>query len=154
MRLTRILFKGMGVNQFGRPEGVWITEEQVNELVRRQYDPDRCDKPMRLGGKWVIPKNFLGEDLQAGKRELVELVESSATFCKSDIEGLAEAGYLGELKKIDCRGYKRFVDELADSGQYKLESGENDNRNEINQGGVNRLAELKRQHRLGGGNEN
>lgn len=124
MKLTRALFKGWGVNQFGCPEGIWVTEEQVNELVRRQYDPDRADKPMRMGGKWVIPKNFLGEDSQAGKRELKELMESSTTFGSDDIRGLAEAGYLDEIQKNLAGGWSKFVGELVASGKYQLPSGE------------------------------
>lgn len=145
MKLTRVLFKGWGVNQSERPEGVWITEEQLNELVRRQYDPDRCDKPMRLGGKWVYPKNFLGEDKEAGKRELKDLTESSSTFCSDDIIGLAEAGYLGELSQINCGGYNGFVKKLVESGQYKLGSGREENIEKINQEGLKRLKALKQE---------
>ncbi len=152
MKLTRILFKGMGKNQFGRPEGIWITEEQVNELVRRQYDPDRADKPMRMGGKWIIPKNFLGEDLECGKRELRDLMESSTTFDTSDMEGLAEAGYLEEMKKVCPPSWQRFVNKLEMSGKYRLESGNSsEEKLEDNREGKKRLEDLKSKFRLGEG---
>ena len=145
MKLTRILFKGWGENQFGRPDGLWLANEQVEELVRRMYDPELCDKPIKLGGRWVAPKNFLGEDKEAGQRELKDLMESSATFGSRDIEGLAEAGYLAEVKRASVgTGFNGFVNKLVASGKYQLESGDSSEELEINEDGRKRLDDLKR----------
>lgn len=148
MKLTKILFKGWGVNQFDRPNGIWVTDEQINELVRRQYDPDRCDKPMRLGGKWVYPKNFIGEDRDARKTELEDLVNDSSTFNSDNILGLAEAGYLQELLEIDCGGYSNFVNKLAESGQYKLEGGSKKQIEGNNSEGLKQLEDLKNKFKI------
>ena len=151
MKLTRILFKGWGENQFGRPDGLWLTDKQIEGLVRQQYDPELRDRPIKLGGRWVAPRNFLGEDKEAGKRELKDLMESSATFNSRDIEGLAEAGYLAEVRKAAMgTGFSAFVDKLIASGEYQLDSGKTQGElEEVNEEGLRRLDDLKKKM-LGG----
>ncbi len=147
MKMYKAEIQGLGQNEFVQA-GVWLTEEELNEVVERQYDESKNDKIMRAGGRFFRPKDFRGVIEEKTLKELAE--SGSPLFDSKLIESLAKAGYLSEVKKVCPSGYRTFVDKLVESGKYRLDSGEQ--RKEIgekeNPEGLARLEEMKRK-RLG-----
>ena len=142
MKMYKARVKGM-TNQYVEP-GVWLTKKELDLVIERQYDEKLHNKVVNLGGKYFKPDDFEGV---IGERILAELMEIGSPLVDSALlESLAKSGYLSELVKIDCRGYNRFVKQLAESGQYELESGRKEEESkEINQEGLKRLKALKQE---------
>lgn len=108
----------MGVNQYGSPDGIWLTKEQLDFVTRIQYDENDRDKPVKMGGRWFPPSAFV---TVLDERELKDIIKYSTTMSSSLLESLAEEGYLAEVKQACVgTGYAGFVDKLVDSGKYKM----------------------------------
>ena len=91
--------KGIGFNEFGE-SGVWLTKEELDLIVERQYDEKLHNKVVNVGGKFFKPEDFDGV-LQ--EKTLKELIESGSPLVDSALlEFLAKLGYLEELSQIDC----------------------------------------------------
>lgn len=142
MRMYKARIRGM-TNEYVEP-GVWLTKEELDLVIERQYDEKLHNKVVNLGGKFFKPDDFEGV---IRERELSELIEMSSPLVdKALLESLAKSGHLAELVKLDCRGYNKFVRQLAESGQYKIESGEKEGKpKRINQEGLKRLEAIKRE---------
>ncbi len=141
-KMYKAKIKGIGFNEFVE-SGVWLTKEELDLVVERQYDEKLHNKIVNLGGKFFKPEDFDGV-LQ--EKTLKELIKSGSPLVDSALlESLAKSGYLGELSQIDCGGYNGFVKKLVDSGQYKLEKGKKEKLKEINQEGLKKLEILKKE---------
>lgn len=147
-KVYKVEIKGMGNNEFV-PPGVWLTRDELDRLLEQQYDNDMCDRVVCLGGKYFRPRDFRNV---IEVKELAEVLESDSPLVDSEfIESLAVNGYLEEVVDNCPVGYKNFVQKLVESGKYQLGTG--DKRSQINYEGIKKFEEMKKQHRLGRGDE-
>jgi len=142
-QMVKAKIKGLGQNEFVEP-GVWLTEEELDIVLERQFDDNYCDKIVHLGGKYFKPRDFDGV---IGEMSLSELAKTgSPLFDSKLIESLAKSGHLKEIADNCPPGYRTYVAKLVESGRYKLEGGEQHDTE-----GLKKLEDLKSQHKLGGG---
>ena len=130
VKMFKIRIKGLKNNAFVEP-GVWVTEKELNLLMDRQYDEKMFDKVINLGGRFFKPRDFEGVIEEKTLSELCK--DGSPLFDGKSIESLAKAGYLGEIVENCPLGYRQLVDKLVASGQYQLESGEEEKVESSNQ---------------------
>lgn len=119
-KMYKAEIQGLGQNQFV-PAGVWLTQEELDLVLERQYDDTKCGKVVNLGGKFFRPQDFRGV---IETKKLPELLQDNGPLVDSDLlESLAKSGHLGEVVKNCPVGYKKFVDGLVESGKYLLSEG-------------------------------
>ena len=124
--------------------GVWLTEEELELVLQRQYDDNKCDKIVHLGGTYFKPQDFRGVMDEKSLRELAQT--DSPLFNSRLIESLAKSGHLGELVEIAPRGYNKLISNLVNSGKYQISSG-----GQVNKDGLDKLNAMKAKHRIGEG---
>lgn len=140
VKMYKAKIRGVGFNEFVEP-GVWLTKDELDLVVERQYNEKLCSKVVNLGGKYFKPEDF---ECVIQEKTLRELLKSDSPLVDSALlESLAKAGYLGEVIENCPPGYRKFVNRLAESGQYKISSGEEE---KTNLEGLERLKKLKEGH--------
>ena len=140
--VVRATIKGLGKDENGIQQYVWLTQQQADELSERQYDTELCRRLVKYGDRRFKPIDVESmEDLPLTE----EMIKYSANFRGYVLEALMEEGQLpNNLQKVALEsGYRQLITKAKQN----LPMGQEPKLIE-NPEGLKRLAELKSQHRL------